>query len=161
VGDVADDGGGIVARDVVDEQQASRVDHEGLIGIGSGPVDRDLDGQGAAGGGIAQGADLHGELLDVRAALGGAEVAVVVDLDAADVGLDARAQATAAEVLAEDRQVGALVVLTPELGPEIRSVYSTSGAPVPVTGGAAVTLMEKAAREALSVPSLTEMTMLE
>src|SRR3989440_4764791 len=110
--DVAGDGGGIVARGVVDEQHAPRVDHEGLIGVGGDPVDRHLDGQGGAGGRIAQGADLHGELLDVGAALGGAEVAVAADLDAADERLDGGAHAAAAEVLAEDRQVGALVVLT-------------------------------------------------
>src|SRR5437899_8255536 len=113
---VASNGSGYVVRGVVNEQHATRIYHEGLIGIGGDPVDRDLDGQGGAGGGIAQGADLHGDLLDVGATLGGAEVAVVVDLDAADRDLDGGAQAAAAEVLAEDRQVGALVVLTPGIG---------------------------------------------
>src|SRR5258708_170598 len=47
----------------------------------------------------------------------------------------------------------------PELGPELTSVYKTSGAPAMTCVG--LTVMENAGSEALAVPSLTEMTMLE
>src|SRR6185295_16384245 len=100
----------VVPLHVVDEDDPTWVDYEGLIGVRGGAADLDLDRQLGPGGLTAERADLNRDLQDVGPPAREAEVPVVVDLDRADEDLHRRAEPGAAEVLAEDRQIRALVV---------------------------------------------------
>lgn len=103
---------GVVAMDVVHEIDVAGIGREGDIGVRGHPIHHDLHGKGVALGRASQGADLHRDLLDVRPAFGGAQVPVVVDLGAAEIDLDARAEPAASEALAENGEEGPLAVLS-------------------------------------------------
>src|SRR6185312_5825120 len=79
--------------------------------------DDDLDGQRGPRRRAAEAADLHGDLLDIRTSARGSEITVAVDLSPADVDLDGAAETAAAEILAEDGEIRAFVVLTAGVRP--------------------------------------------
>ena len=112
MGGVVGRAGGVVAMDVVHEIDMARIGREGDIGVRGHAIHHDLNGKGMALGRASQGADLHRDLLDVRPALGDPQVPVVVDLGAAEIDLDARAEPVASEALAEDGEEGPLAVLS-------------------------------------------------
>ncbi len=115
--DVADDRGGVVAVVRIDENELAWIDREGVIGVRLDAIDHDLQRQRDAGLLLAERADLHGQLLDVRTPVRRRKATVVVDFAVADEDLDVGAGCAVAEIPAEHREIAALVVFAAAVRP--------------------------------------------